>query len=87
MARPKPEILNTTAVSDFLSLDILAAEHLYTVLYNNQSINIRQRYWTAQGETVKYLKPTYASLASAENLAKKLNKDFYTNKFTVKEII
>lgn len=86
MARPKPEILNTTVVSDFLSVDILAAEHLYTVLYNNSAINIRQKYWTAQGEIVKYLKPTYANLAGAQNLATKLNKDFFTDKFTVKKI-
>lgn len=87
MARPKPEIIISSNVSDWLTVDILKAEHLYTVLYNNQPINIRQRYWSAQGETIKYAKPTYASRASAENLAAKLNTDFFTDKFTVKEVI
>jgi len=87
MARPKPEIIASSNVSDWLSVDVLKADHLYTVLYQGQAINIRQRYWSAQGETIKYLKTTYASLANAENLAKKLNKDFLTEDFTVKEVI
>jgi hypothetical protein len=87
MARPKPEIIISSNVTDLMTVDVLKADHLYTVLYNNQAINIRQRYWSAQGETIKYLKTTYANLASAENLAIKLNKDFVTDKFTVKEVI
>lgn len=87
MARPKPEIIISSNITDWQSVDILKADHLYTVLYQGQAINIRQRYWSAQGETIKYLKTTYASRASAENLCTKLNTQFYTDKFTVKEII
>lgn len=86
MSRPQPQILNTINATDFIAIDVLKTEHLYTVLYQGQSINIRKRCWRAQGETIKYLKTTYANLASAENLAKKLNKAFRCLDFTVKEV-
>lgn len=87
MVRPSAKIIIKTEVTDYLGVDILEATSLYAVLYKDQPFNIRQRYWSAQGEMTKYPKIVYPSLAAANNLAKKLNQQFFTEDFTVKKII
>jgi len=87
MTRPSANIIIKTEVTDFLDVDILEAVGLYAVLYKDKPFNIRQRYWSSQGEMIKYPKIVYPSLAAARNLAKKLNQQFFTEDFTVKKII
>ena len=87
MTRPSANLIMKTEVTDFMGIDILEAQGLYAVLYKDQPFNIRQRYWTAQGELTKYPKIVYPSEAAARNLAKKLNKYFFTEDFTVRKII
>jgi len=87
MARPKPQVLLTTSVSDNLSLDILAAPKFYAVLYQGEHINIRYRYWRVDGEFTKYHKTAYPNKKAAENTARKLNEQFFTDDFTVKQIL
>ncbi len=87
MARPSAEILLSTQLDDFTGCDILAAQGLWAVLYRQQPINLKTSYWGERGEINKYLKVVYPNAKPAENLAKKLNKDFFTTEFTVKKII
>jgi hypothetical protein len=87
MARPRATTLVTRQLDDFNSIEILAAKSLYTVLYRQQPINIKNKYWNARGEFSKYAKTTYPNAKPAENLAKKLNELFFTTEFTVKKIL
>jgi len=87
MVRPSAKTIIKTEVTDYLGVDILEAPGLYAVLYKEQPFNIRQRFWTAQGEMTKYPKIVYPSLAAANNLAKKLNQQFHCADFTAKKIL
>jgi len=86
MSRPKPNIINSTQVTDRLKIEVLASANSYLILYKGQPINLRQTFWTVRGEIVKYMRTSYASRASAENLRDKLNSYFFTNDFEVKDI-
>jgi hypothetical protein len=87
MSRPKAQTLLSTQIDDFNGIEILAATSLYTVLYKQQPINIKNKYWSARGEFNKYTKTTYPNKKPAENLAKKLNELFFTTDFTVAKIL
>jgi hypothetical protein len=87
MARPPATILLSTQLDDFTGCDILSAPGLWAVLYKDQPINLKTRYWSERGELNKYLRVVYPNAKPAENLAAKLNKDFFTEDFTVKKII
>ena len=78
MARPGAEILLTINQTDMLSTDILTAQGLYAVLYQDKPINVKNCYWSARGQQNKYTKSVFANQAPAKNLAKKLNDMFYT---------
>jgi hypothetical protein len=87
MARPSATILLSTNLDDFNNLEVLSADSLYTVVYKDKPINIKNKYWSARGEFNKYTKTTYPNKKSADNLAAKLNKLFFTDEFTVKKIL
>ena len=87
MARPGATILLSTQVDDFNSVEVLSAQGLWAVLYKQQPINLKTQHWSERGELKKYLKVVYPNQAPADNLAKKLNKDFYTTEFTVVKIL
>lgn len=87
MSRPSAETILTTQVDDFLGVDILSATALYTVLYKDKPINVKSRHWNEHGEFKKYTRTTYPSPKPAVNLAKKLNKLFFTTDFTVAKIL
>ena len=87
MARPGATILLSRQLDDFNSVEVLSAPGLYAVLYKDQPFNLKTEHWTERGELKKYLKVVYPNLAPAENLAKKLNRDFFTDEFTVAKIL
>ena len=87
MARPRATILLSTHIDDFNSVEVLAASGLYAVLYKDRPFNLKTTHWTERGELKKYLKVVYPNQAPADNLAKKLNKDFFTEDFTVVKIL
>jgi hypothetical protein len=87
MARPTATTLLSTQIDDFTGIEILQAESLYTVLYKQQPINVKNKYWNAQGEFNKYTRTTYPSEKPAVNLANKLNKLFFTTDFTAVKIL
>lgn len=87
MARPQATILMKKQLSDYLSVEVLAASALYAVVYKSQPFNLKQRYWNARGELIKYPKTTFPNQAPADNLADKLNREFFTTDFTVVKIL
>lgn len=87
MARPRATILLSRQLDDFNSIEILDAQGLYAVLYKDLPFNLKTTYWTERGELKKYLKVVYPNQAPAENLAAKLNKDFFTTDFTAVKIL
>lgn len=87
MARPPATILLSIQQDDFNSVEVLAAPGLYAVLYKDLPFNLKTNHWTEKGELKKYLKVVYPNQAPADNLAKKLNRDFYTDEFSVRKII
>lgn len=87
MARPRATILLSRQLDDFNSIEILDAQGLYAVLYKDLPFNLKTTSWTERGELKKYLKVVYPNRAPAENLAAKLNRDFFTKDFTVVKIL
>lgn len=87
MARPGATILLSRHLDDFNSTEVLDAQGLYAVLYKDKPINLKTESWTERGQLKKYVRTTYPNKKPAENLAKKLNRDFFTEDFTVKKII
>ena len=87
MARPASEIILSTEIRDDFGVDVLKAQGLWVVLYNDEPINVRQRHWGIKGEIPKYIRSAYPNRRPAENMAEKLNQYFYTDKFSVKKVI
>ena len=87
MARPGATILLSRQLDDFNGVEVLDAEGLYAVLYKDKPINLKTESWTERGQLKKYVRTTYPNKKPADNLAKKLNKDFFTDDFTVVKIL
>jgi len=87
MARPGAEILLSRQLDDFNKIEVLDAQGLYAVLYKNKPINLKTENWTERGQLKKYVRTTYPNVRPAENLAAKLNRDFFTSEFTVVKIL
>jgi len=87
MARPGATTLLSRQLDDFNGIEVLDAQGLYAVLYKNKPINLKTETWTERGQLKKYVRTTYPSKKPAENLAAKLNKDFFTNDFSVVKIL
>ena len=86
MPRPKPTIL-LSRLGEISGTDIISATSLYAVLYKNEPINIKNRYYSICGPVNKYVRSTFTTPRPAENLAKKLNREFDTTDFTTKQIL
>ena len=86
MSRPKPKILlNYVDTKTYRSDQVLAAEGIYAVFYDNQPINLRtiKNSLISDGGAPKYRKCSFSNPGHAHNLCEKLNTQFKTNKFTV----
>ena len=84
MSRPKPTIL--TEVIDRKtnkSEQVLASDGIWTVFYDGRPINLRNSSIYAAHAGPKYKKVSFSNPGHAINLAKKLNKQFKTELFTV----
>ncbi len=83
MSRPKPDILLThTDPKTFKAEQVLKAEAIYAVFYDNKPINLRSLH-TIIDLGPKYKKVSFSNPGHAFNLAEKLNKLFKTTKFGV----
>jgi hypothetical protein len=84
MSRPKPRILNEQTNKQTYKTDqILAAEGVWAVFYDNTPINLKASHMLTQYPGPKYKKVSFSNPGHAINLAKKLNAQFHTQRFTV----
>ena len=84
MSRPKPRVLieHTNKVT-YKTEQVLASEGVWAVFYENQPINLKTSNLLVQYPGPKYKKVSFSNPGHARNLAKKLNTQFKTDRFTV----
>jgi len=84
MSRPKPQVLiEITDRTTYKTEQILASDGVWAVFYNNAPINYKTSNFLIQYPGPKYKKTSFANPGHAINMAKKLNRLFKTDQFTV----
>ena len=84
MSRPKPLVLVELANKTSYKVEqVLASEGIWAVFYDNQPINLKTANLLVQYPGPKYKKVSFSNPGHARNLARKLNAQFKTDKFTV----
>jgi hypothetical protein len=84
MSRPKPTVLiELTNKSTYKTEQVLASEGIWAVFYESKPINLKTSNILVQYPGPKYKKVSFSNPGHARNLAKKLNSQFKTDKFTV----
>jgi hypothetical protein len=84
MSRPKPRVLaEITDRSTYKTEQVLAAEGIYAVFYDGAPINLKTANMLVQYPGPKYKKVSFSNPGHAINLARKLNSQFRTDRFTV----
>ena len=84
MSRPKPQVLvELTNKSTYKTEQVLAAEGIWAVFFDGQPINLKTSNLLVQYPGPKYKKVSFSNQGHAINLAKKLNTQFRTDKFSV----
>ena len=84
MSRPKPRVLiEHTNKTTYKTEQVLASEGVWAVFYDNQPINLKTSNLLVQYPGPKYKKVSFSNPGHAKNLAKKLNTQFKTDRFTV----
>ena len=84
MSRPKPTILlEHIDKKTYKSEQILDAEAIWAVFYNNKPFNLKSANSLTNYPGPKYKKVSFSNPGHAINLAKKLNDMFNSNSFTV----
>jgi hypothetical protein len=84
MSRPKPKILiELTNKLNYKTEQVLASEGIWAVFFDNKPINLKTSNFLVQYPGPKYKKVSFSNPGHAINLAKKLNTQFKTDKFSV----
>jgi hypothetical protein len=84
MSRPKPTVLlDHVNKTTYKSEQVLSAEGIYAVYYDNQPINLKTHNILVSYPGPKYKKVSFSNSGHAINLCKKLNTLFRTDKFSV----
>ena len=84
MSRPKPEILvEITNKETYKTEQVLASEGIWAVYFEARPINLKTSNYLVQYPGPKYKKVSFSNPGHAINLAKKLNEQFQTDKFSV----
>lgn len=84
MSRPKPSvILENVNKSTYKSNQVLEADGIYAVFYDNAPINLKTFNILVSYPGPKYKKSAFSNAGHAINLCKKLNVMFKTDKFSV----
>jgi hypothetical protein len=84
MSRPKPNVLvEQTNRSTYKTEQVLASEGIWAVFYDSKPINLKTSNLLVQYPGPKYKKVSFSNPGHAINLAKKLNAQFKTDKFSV----
>lgn len=84
MSRPKPQVLAEIAnKTTYKTEQVLAAEGIWAVFFDGKPINLKTANLLVQYPGPKYKKVSFSNSGHAINLARKLNAQFKTDKFTV----
>jgi hypothetical protein len=84
MSRPKPKVLiENTDRQTYRSEQVLSSEGIWAVFFDGQPINLKTSNLLTQYPGPKYKKVSFSNPGHARNLARKLNQQFRTDKFTV----
>jgi hypothetical protein len=84
MSRPKPKVLvELTNKSTYKTEQVLASEGIWAVFFDDKPINLKTSNFLVQYPGPKYKKVSFSNPGHAINLAKKLNQQFKTDKFSV----
>ena len=84
MSRPKPKVLiENTNKQTYKSEQVLASEGVWAVFFDSLPINLKTSNLLTQYPGPKYKKVSFSNRGHAINLARKLNVQFRTTKFTV----
>jgi hypothetical protein len=84
MSRPKPRVLaEITNRTTYKTEQVLAAEGIWAVFFEGNPINLKTSNMLVQYPGPKYKKVSFSNAGHARNLARKLNSQFRTDKFTV----
>jgi hypothetical protein len=84
MSRPKPKILlELTNKSTYKTEQVLASDGVWAVYFDNSPVNLKTSHMLVQYPGPKYKKVSFSNPGHAINLAKKLNQQFKTDKFSV----
>lgn len=84
MSRPKPKVLvEITNRTTYKTEQVLAAEGIWAVFFDGAPINLKTANMLVQYPGPKYKKVSFSNQGHAINLAKKLNTQFRSDKFSV----
>jgi hypothetical protein len=84
MSRPKPIVLvELTNKLTYKTEQVLASEGVWAVFYDSKPINLKTSNLLVQYPGPKYKKVSFSNPGHAINLARKLNTQFKTEKFSV----
>lgn len=84
MSRPKPKVLiEITDKATYKSEQVLSSQGIWAVFYDSQPINLKNSNLLVSYPGPKYKKVSFSNPGHAINLAKKLNLQFKTDKFSV----
>ena len=84
MARPKPQILvEVTDKVTYKTEQVLASDGIWAVYFEAKPINLKTSNMLVQYPGPKYKKVSFSNPGHAISLAKKLNTQFKTEKFSV----
>ena len=84
MSRPKPTVLiEHTNKQTYKTEQVLASEGVWAVFFDSKPINLKTSNLLTQFPRPKYKKLSFSNPAHAINLARKLNTQFRTDKFSV----
>jgi hypothetical protein len=84
MSRPKPTILaELTNKQTYKTEQVLASEGVWAIYFDSKPVNLKTSNLLVQYPGPKYKKVSFSNPGHAINLAKKLNIQFKTDKFSV----
>ncbi len=84
MSRPKPKVLlEHINKKNYKSEQILEAEAIWAVFYKNEPFNLKSSNSITSYPGPKYKKVSFSNPGHAHNLAKKLNRLFNCEDFSV----
>ena len=84
MSRPRPTVLvELTNKATYKTEQVLSSDGVWAVFFDSKPINLKTSNLLVQYPGPKYKKVSFSNPGHAKNLAKKLNTQFKTDKFSV----